>query len=716
MPPVHHLFLFVLFTLSAPLAVLANTSAPTYDVNTVEPGGLYFATDKPGRVVRAPSLAADVVMTITGPIVRTKVTQRFENVSDAWVEGIYTYPLPKGSAIDALKMQVGTRIIEGEIQEKAQAKRTFEAARDSGKRASLVIQRRPNIFSTRIANIGPGEVISVTIEYQDLIEPRDNVFQLRFPMVVRPRYNPGEALDDRQARLGWGFDTDQVPDGSKITQPLVDGASRNHNPVTLNISLNPGFEMENLGSPSHEISVIEQDRSAEITLATDSVPADQDFILRWKPKANTAPQVGMFSEKSEEGEHRLLMLIPPTTLRAVEAAPRELVIVLDKSGSMGGQAIRQAKSAVRRAVMRLKSGDTFNIVAFDNTSRPLFPASQPVTERTIDAALDFVGNIEAGGGTEMSSALAHALANTPTDERARPQLKQIIFVTDGAVGNEVALMTQIKTGLGVARLFMVGIGSAPNNHFMSEAAHFGRGTFINIAMQDDVLNAMARLFAKIERPQLTNIKIDGLEGADLVPAVIPDLYDGEPIIIAFKTDSNLRRGLKVTGERDGKPWSMRVPKAQGGSAAGVANLWARRKIQMVNRSYIGRRGNDTFKQRRDEVLALALGYNLVSEFTSLVAVEKDAVRDPADPLYKREVAANLPAGMDAAKLRSAPRKQMTLASGLVVKRMAANISSPPVRARGTASPMMLLILTGFGLMLLSATLLLVLRRKQQASL
>lgn len=711
--PQARLFLLIAVFLSP--FTSASASSSTYDVNTVEPGGLYFATDKPGRVVRAPSLAADVIMTVSGPIVRTQVTQRFENTSDAWVEGIYTYPLPKGSAIDALKMQIGDRVIEGEIQEKAQAKRTFERARDSGKRASLIIQRRPNIFSTRLANIGPGEVIKITIEYQDLIEPRDNVFQLRFPMVVRPRYNPGEPLDDRQARLGWGFDTDEVPDGSKITQPLIDGAGLNHNPVSLKINLNPGFNMEELASPSHEITIVEQDRSALITLANGDVPVDQDFILRWKPKSNTAPQIGMFSEKTDAGDHKLLMLIPPTTLRAVEAAPRELVIVLDRSGSMGGQAIRQAKAAVRRAIMRLQGGDTFNIIAFDSTSQPLFSASQPVSERSIDAALDFVANIEAGGGTEMSSALGHALAGNNVEGAEQPALKQIIFVTDGAVGNEVALMTQIKTGLGSARLFMVGIGSAPNNYFMSEAAHFGRGTFINIAMQDDVLNAMARLFAKIERPQLTNIKIGGLESADMVPSVIPDLYDGEPIIIAFKTKSRIPSGLKVTGERDGKPWSMSVPRAQNGSAQGVANLWARRKIQMVNRSYIGQRGDDTFDKRRADVLALALDYHLVSEFTSLVAVEQEAARDPANPLYKREVAANLPAGMDPAKMRSAPRKRMTISRGLV-QVSAEMAAAPPVRARGTASPMMLLILMGVGLMLLSAAMMFFMRRKQQATL
>ncbi len=268
-------------------------------------------------------------------------------------------------------------------------------------------------------------------------------------------------------------------------------------------------------------------------------------------------------------------------------------------------------------------------------------------------------------------------------------------------------MTQIKTGLGAARLFMVGIGSAPNNYFMSEAAHFGRGTFINIAMQDDVLNAMARLFAKIERPQLTNIKIDGLRNADMVPAVIPDLYDGEPIVIAFKTENTRNATLTVTGDRGGKPWSMSVPRAQNGSAQGVANLWARRKIQMVNRSFVGHHGSDAFEARRSAVLALSLGYHLVSEFTSLVAVEKETVRDPANPLYKREVPANLPAGMDWAK-----RKRKTINHGLM--QPAADLAHGPVRARGSASPMMMHILIGLGLLLLSA-LTFFLRRRRSAA-
>lgn len=679
----------------------AHAKTATYDVNSVEPGGLYFATEKIGRVVRAPTLSADVDMVINGPIVRTRVTQYFVNTSDAWLEGLYTYPLPKGSAVDVLQMQVGDRLILGEIQEKEKAQKTYNEARDAGKRASLVVQSRPNIFSTRLANIGPGETVQISIEYQDLIEPRDNVFQLRFPMVVRPRYVPGIPLDDRQARLGWGFDTDEVPDGSAITQPLAIGRQA-QNPVSMSISLNPGFEMASLESPSHDIAVEQNARSATVTLADGDVPADQDFILRWTPVANSAPQVGLFEEEIDQGNFQLLMLLPPTETAAKQATPaRELVIVLDRSGSMSGQAIRQAKAAVRRAVLRLSDRDTFNVIAFSDRAKLLFPGSQPVTDRTIDAALDFVSNIEANGGTEMSPALAYALSNQALDQGER--LKQVIFVTDGAVGNEATLMAQIKADLGSARLFTVGIGSAPNNYFMSEAAHFGRGTFINIAMQDDVMNAMAELFRKIERPQLTDLQVEGLpEGADIVPTAIPDLYDGEPIVIAVKGANT--NAITVVGERNGEPWTMTVPQRQGGSAEGVAALWARKKIGTINRSFIGQYGRDAQNDRRAQVLKVALAHHLVSDFTSLVAVEQEPVRPPEETIFKREVAANLPAGMD-----WGAQKRMTISKGLITAEAAQHLA---VQARATATPSALYLIIGLGMLMISLLLWMFSRREE----
>lgn len=700
MPIFRSIVLVFIFSLTA-------HASPTYDVNTVEPGGLYFATEKPGRVVRAPTLKADVDMAVSGPIVRTRVTQYFENTGDAWVEGIYTYPLPKGSAIDVLKMQVGDRVIEGEIKEKEEAKRTFEKARDEGKRASLVVQRRPNIFSTRIANIGPGETIKVMIEYQDLVEPRDNVFELRFPMVVRPRYNPGVPLDDFQARAGWGFDTDQVPDGSKLNPAWVDGAEYGHNPVSLSVALAPGFELAEVDSPSHDVSVTEYNGGAQINLSEEAVPADQDFILRWTPKSNTAPQIGVFEENNGAGEHHLVMLMPPTDTSTQQEVPaRELIIVLDKSGSMGGQAIRQAKAAVRRAVMRLTAKDSFNLIAFDSYAHALFPASQQVTDRTIDQALDFIGNVEADGGTEMGDALTLAL---PQRDAPSNKVQQIIFVTDGAVGNETALMAQIKKDLGTARLFTVGIGSAPNSFFMSEAAHFGRGTYVNIAMQDDVMTAMADLFAKIEKPQITNIAVTGLPAdIDMAPNSLPDLYAGEPIVVALKGNLETDQ-LVVTGTKDGAPWSMEIPAAKGGDSAGIANLWARRKIQAVNRSFVGQHGSDAMEAKRAQVTKLALDYHLVSDFTSLVAVEKQAARPIDDPLFKREVRQNLPAGMDWAQ-----RKRMTITGGLL---QTAKLSAEQlaVRPRGTASPMKLYLLLGTVLMLASTLVMVSTRRRRVAA-
>ncbi len=704
------IFVFLSSVVFVPRTV-ANSQI--YDVNMVEPGGLYFATAKPGRVVRAPVLSTDIEMTINGPLVHTRIVQRFTNTSRFWVEGIYTYPLPKGSAVDTLEIQVGGKITVGEIKEKQQARKIFEQAKVEGKRASIVIQKRPNIFTTRLANIGPGETIKIAIEYQDLIEPRDNQFQLRFPMVVRPRYNPGIPLNDRHVRSGWGFDTDEVPDGSSITPPY-DINTNNHNLVSLHLTLNAGFDIGALASPSHDIDIDLRQQSARISLVQGSVPADQDFILRWAPKFSSVPQLGVFHEETESGQHQLLMLLPPTqNVDDNLVLPREFIVVLDKSGSMSGQAIRQAKSAVRRALIRLKKKDKFNLLAFDNTTTPLFQASQPVTDRTIASALDFIDTIEAGGGTEMSSALTLAFGensekaylDNPQQETSQ-YLKQIIFVTDGAVGNEAALMAQIKTSLGDARLFTVGIGSAPNSYFMSEAAHFGRGTNRNIGMNENVLDAMAELFSKIEQPQLTDISLTGLTGnSDIIPTFVPDLYDGEPIIIVIKNQETSKDSITVNGWRIGKLWSNTVSKSIGRKADGVAKLWARRKIQAVNRSYVGK-GRETIEERRESVLKVALEYGLVSDFTSLVAVEQKVSRQNAEPLFTRDIPANMPAGMQRPSFHSLTHGEQWL-------RDVTNISG--VRARPTATPMLLYIISGLVLLVFASILFWLTKRRGNTS-
>lgn len=744
MPLSRLVLLLCLLTLPFTAPAQARETAPTasdqitYDINTVEPGGLYFATETAGRVVRSPTLKADVIVTINGPVVHTRVTQHFLNKGNAWVEGLYTYPLPKGSAIDRLEMQVGDRIIIGDIQEKQQAQRTFDEAKREGKRASLVIQRRPNIFTTKLANIGPGETIKVSIEYQDLIEPRDNQFELRFPMVVRPRYVPGIPLDTTVASAGWSFDTDQVPDGASIAQPYLPVGMGADNPVNLTVSINAGFTLKDIISPSHEVDVAKSEKSARVTLKDGAVPADQDFILRWTPAPNRAPQVGRFTETSAAGSHQLLMVMPPVTPKADDTpeadtpgasipakaqkkpAARELIIVLDRSGSMGGQAITQAKAAVRRAVMRLKTGDVFNIIVFDNNAQTLFPDSTPVTERSIYRALDFIDSVQAGGGTEMSSALKLALVGGHTEPAkdtylsetspSHGQMKQVIFITDGAVGNEADLMDQIKNTLGNARLFTVGIGSAPNSYFMSEAAIWGRGTYINIAMNDDVLDAMNRLFQKIERPQITNIQISGTDAGhdmDMVPASLPDLYDGEPVIILMKTADTSRQGMTLTGNRDGSEWATSIPGAKDGEAKGIANLWARRKIDSINRSYVGG-ARQNQNDRRSEVLALALGYHLVSEFTSLVAVEKEPTRPLDATLYKRETPANLPAGMAAGRA-SNQLQRLTFAHG--AQKVALTEEALMVRPRATATPMMLYLMMGMLLVATSVALWLMAHRR-----
>lgn len=628
------------FSLLLSFAATAQTPVPRA---AMEPGGLYLATDRPDRLLPAPQLEADVEMRIAGPVARVRVTQRFRNPDPVWREAIYTYPLPDGAAVDRLQMQVGQRRIDGVIQEKQAARRTYAKARQAGRRASLVSQHRPNIFSTEVANIGPGETVAIVIEFQDAIPFKDGAFRLAFPMVIRPRYTPGQvrqAIQDRQT--GWALPTDQVPDAPAVTPP-VDLTPTRHNPLTLTVHLDAGLPLAQIGSDSHKVEITRPAPGrATVRLADDWVPADQDFRLSWRPETGTAPQLGLFRETVEGVPHYLLMLMPPAPATDPSPVPsRDLILVLDKSGSMGGEAIRQAKAATLKALDRLRPQDRLNLIAFDGEAYPLFSAAQPARPDRLAEARAFVNRLEAGGGTEMSKALRLALAGQAEAGR----LRQILFVTDGAVGNEAALYRQIEQGLGESRLFTVGISASPNRHFMSEAALHGRGAAVFIARAEAVAEKMADLFAKIETPVMTGLALDwaGADGVRQHPGRLPDLYAGAPLFISLAAD---RPGtaLRVSGMRGGVPWQAGIDAAAARQSRGVAALWARARIQSLERD--GHRGRLDRASVDAQILRTALAYRLVSRRTALVAVDPDPVRPPDKLVWTQALPTAFPAGLD----------------------------------------------------------------------
>ena len=659
-----------------PPAPLKTSVVPTMSLHDVTEGTLLFRTNQAGRFTPAPILKSDVQIAVTGLIARATVRQEFTNPSKKkgdWLEGVYVFPLPETAAVDHLRMIVGDRIIEGHIKERAEAKKAYEQAKQDGKRTSLVEQERPNIFTTSVANIGPGEHVIIEIEYQETVRYENGQFHLRFPMAVGPRYIPGTAViieDQAPKGSGSSFDTDRVPDASRITPPVQTPNQGSINPVSLSLTLNPGFPVAKIESSFHPIITIpDSNGEYQISLRADAVPADRDFQLMWHPTARTEPMATVFTEQHNGETYAMLMLVPPSEQNAkTPRLARDLTFIIDTSGSMAGPSIEQAKASVAAALTRLTTHDRFNIIQFSNTVRSLFSTPQPVTTATIKQAIRYTEHLSADGGTEVLPALRQALRSPQDSSR----LQQIILLTDGQIGNEEELFELLHHQLATRRLFTIGIGSTPNSHLMRKTAEFGRGTFTYIGNVNEVKDKLDGLFKKLERPVLNAITIDqtGWSGLEPYPAQIADLYEGEPVVLAIKASSLPPQAI-LRGQTGAQPWSLPVALKSSASHGGLSIYWARQKISaLMDETYKG----GAEEGIRKAVLDVALTHHMVSQFTSLVAVDVSPARPTDTPAAERDQATNLAGTQDQVSLAGLPKTatsgQLQLLAGLAALMLA----------------------------------------------
>ena len=590
----------------------------------------------------ATTLNTDVRMTVSGLVARVKVRQEFRNEGSDWVEGIYVFPLPDKAAVDRMRLRIGERFIEGEIREKEQAKKEYEQAKRSGKKASLVQQQRANLFTTSVANVAPGELVVVEIEYLEDLRYEDGRFSIRFPMTLTPRYIPGQPLPDKQGN-GWSADTDQVADASLITPPQVSRSS-NHK-ISLTAEVNAGMPLEIIASRYHPVSVSEQGGLYRVELADQQTIMDHDFELVWQPVPSAEPRALVFAETVDDKPYHLLMVMPPDQDEVPQTQmPREVIFIVDTSGSMHGVSMSQAKRAVHLAIKALQPGDLFNVIEFDSYTTALYPNSMPASASNVASALNFVQRLQADGGTEMRPALKLALSAPPQESH----LRQIVFITDGSVGYEDQMFSMIEQSLGAARLFTVGIGSAPNSLFMRKAAEAGRGSYTYISALHEVSEKMEALFRKLEHPQVTDINMYWPSGVivDSYPATVPDLYLGEPVSVKVQASNAFRNGaaVRITGNSVAGAWAADLSLDAPVQSEGVGALWARARIgELMDQE---RRGGNA-EELRSSILETALAHHLVSKYTSLIAVDKTPVRPAGDPLSSEQVPNLMPYGQSA---------------------------------------------------------------------
>lgn len=573
---------------------------------------------KEGPSIEAPVLGTTVEVRVTGIVMRAKVTQIFRNPGQDWVTGVYLFPLPDGAVVDTLRLAVGDRKMEGVIQTKEEARQTLATAEQEGRKASLVEQVRPGLYTTTVANIGPDETVEVEIEMQRVVSWEQGRFVLHFPMLAPPRYTP-------PVQKKVAIEETAVPVPPVYTKKI--------NPFSFHVDLAPGFPLGAVTSSTHKISIA-QDRKRQrwaVDLAEGVAPADGDFVLEWKPAVGREPRAVYFVEEVDGEQYSLLMMMPPDDGAAVaDRLPRETVFVIDTSGSMEGTALEQAKQALLQGIARLQPGDWFNVMRFSSQASALFRSSVPVSPDTLETARKYVKALEIDGGTEILGALRLALNG------GRPGLvQQVIFATDGQVTNEAETLAELPRLLGNHRLFTVAIGSAPNAGFLRRAAEIGRGSLTRIGDLNEVTSGMAELFARLESPLLQDIEVQWSDpAAEAWPERVPDLYLGEPLIVSARSAE--AGSVSVSGLRSGSAWQDELPAPAAVKNAGLDKLWAGRKIEALMDSLQILGANVDTAEVRREVTELGLRHHLVTNWTSLVAVDVEATV-PAGVQAKRAV-------------------------------------------------------------------------------
>ncbi|MFZ1839261.1 MAG: VWA domain-containing protein, partial [Dokdonella sp.] len=430
--------------------------------------------------------------------------------------------------------------------------------------------------------------------------------------------------------------------------------------VAVSIDLDPGLPLRRVESPSHALKVTRSGTRYAIALADGSVSADRDFVLEWAPVLGAAPASAVLTETVDGETYAMVMMLPDSQL--ANPLPRELILVIDTSGSMEGESIKQARAALDLALVSLRPGDRFNVIQFNSVTEALFPDAVAMTPADVALAREWVAGLRANGGTEMLDALRTALRGTPPAGHVR----QVVFATDGAVDDAAGLYELIDRDLGQSRLFPIGIGSAPNAQFIERAATSGRGSSVVIRGAGEVGERMRELFAKLDRPALRDLALSWPGVADSYPQRLPDLYAGEPLVVVARL-SNLHGTLEARAANKATTWSKSLPLDHAASMPGIARLWAQRKIESLEQS-IDRGANP--EDVRDQVLRLAIEHHLISAYTSLIAVEQAPARDSAEDLASRRIANGLPAGSlaYAATATSAPLLELV---GLILLLMAA---------------------------------------------
>ena len=612
----------------------------------------------------------EVRSSVAGLAVRTELAQGFRNPYDVPLEATYIFPLPDRAAVTRLRMEAADRIVEGVVKEREEARADYDAAIAEGKRASIAEEERPGVFTLRVGNIMPGERVVVRTTLSGRLPYEDGQATFRFPLVVAPRYIPGGELPGEQVGSGTVADTDQVPDASRITPPVLLPGFPNPVRLSIEVAVDPvGLPLAGLTSSLHGVSVEKADGGQYLVRLDPGARADRDFVLRlgyggsvaatslavaWDEESAATPQTGTF----------LLTVLPPEPTGATR--PRDVVLVLDRSGSMGGWKMTAARRAAARIVDTLTAADRFAVLSFDDvmeTPDGLPEGLSAATDRHRFRAVQHLAAVDARGGTEMVAPLQRAAALLAGDAPERDRV--LILVTDGQVGNEDGLLKSLGRELKHIRVHTVGIDTAVNAGFLTRLAALGGGRSELVESEDRLDEAMDAIHRRIGTPLVTGLRLAGVGGVELdqdsiTPARLPDLFVGAPMVVAGRLGGTAPRsevktedspGIVVTGTAaDGSEWTRRVAAVETADA-GLAQFWARGRIRDLEDKYVSTyHGQPEIEQA---IVATSVGHSVLSRFTAFVVVDTRIV-NKTGALKQVTQPVDLPAGWEEFEADGAP--------------------------------------------------------------
>ncbi|MBD1807715.1 after-VIT domain-containing protein [Microcoleus sp. FACHB-SPT15] len=600
-------------------------------------GGLYVKTGEKQLVF--PLKHTKVLSKIAGNLSRVEVTQTFENPFTEPLEAIYVFPLPDEAAVDDMEIKIGERVIKGNIKKREEAKEIYEQARREGRTAGLLEQERDNIFTQSLANIKPGEAIDVTIRYTDSLKFTGGDYEFVFPMVVGPRFIPGTPIDE-------SGDTDQVPDASRITPPVIPPETRSGHDIGVTVEIDAGVPVRNVRSTSHQLTIEQDGQIVRVKLGKEDTIPNKDLIVRYQVSSDNT-QATVLSQSDQRGGHFAVYLIPALDYRSNEIVPKDVVFLMDTSGSQHGDPLLKSQELMRRFINGLNPDDTFTIIDFSDTTTQLSTHPLPNTAQNRTKAINYINQLQANGGTYLLNGI-RAVLNFPAAPAGR--LRSIVLLTDGYIGNDNEILAEVQQKLQPGnRLYSFGVGSSPNRFLLNRIAEIGRGTSQIVRHNEPIEDVAEKFFRQINNPVLTNIQVafEGTGEAVIYPSAPPDLFTQEPLVLFGRVSplpeddsvGTLRvTGTAARGTRYEKTFNLNFEKA--GNPA-IAQLWGRARIKYLMQQMFG---YET-KTGVEAVTNTALMYQLLSQYTAFVAVSDDVRVDPERESISMQVPVEMPQGV-----------------------------------------------------------------------